>query len=194
MPASVDPSSVAPLAAVGGPAFLGMVRAAGSIIATRGEAEVLTGTRDPEAAASVLVDGRDEVVMKLGEEGALWRGADGESVRVPSAPPPGPVVDSTGAGDAFAAAWLARRREGDEPEAALAAACAVAAEVVTRPGARPRGRAAPSIPAVPRSGPSASTPGRAPAPTRATPRPRRRWGARSATAASVSSTGAGWWA
>ena len=139
MPASVDPSSVAPLAAVGGPAFLGMVRAAGSIIATRGEAEVLTGTRDPEAAASVLVDGRDEVVMKLGEEGALWRGADGESVRVPSAPPPGPVVDSTGAGDAFAAAWLARRREGDEPEAALAAACAVAARVVTRPGARPPG-------------------------------------------------------
>jgi ribokinase len=137
MAASVDPSSTAPLAAVGGPAFLGMVRDAGSIIATRAEAEVLTGTRDPDAAASRLVEGRDEVVLKLGGQGALWRGADGAAVRVPAAAPDGPVVDSTGAWDAFAAGWLARRREGDDPEAALAAACVVAAEVVTRPGAGP---------------------------------------------------------
>jgi ribokinase len=137
MPASVDPSSAAPLAAVGGPAFLEMVREAGSIIATRAEAEVLTGTRDPEAAASRLVEGRDEVILKLGDAGALWRGADGGSARVPAAAPAAPVVDSTGAGDAFAAAWLARRREGDDPAAALAAACVLASEVVTRPGAGP---------------------------------------------------------
>jgi ribokinase len=143
MPASVDASSAAPLAAVGGAAFLGMVRAAGSIIATRDEAEVLTGTVEPEAAAALLLEGRDEVVLKLGDEGALWRGADGASVRVPAAAPPGPVVDSTGAGDAFAAAWLARRRAGDEPSAALAAACALAARVVTRPGARPPGAGGP---------------------------------------------------
>jgi sugar/nucleoside kinase (ribokinase family) len=137
MPASVDPSSRAPLAAVGGPSFLEMVREAGAIIATRDEAEVLTGTRDPEAAAALLVDGRDEVVLKLGDDGALWRGPGGASARVEAVAPPGPVVDSTGAGDAFAAAWLARRREGEEPAAALAAACTLAAEVVTRPGARP---------------------------------------------------------
>ena len=119
---------------MGGPAFLEMVREAGSIIATRAEAEVLTGTRDPEAAASRLVEGRDEVVLKLG---ALWRGADGGSARVPAAAPAAPVVDSTGAGDAFAAAWLARRREGDDPAAALAAAFVLASEVVTRPGAGP---------------------------------------------------------
>jgi sugar/nucleoside kinase (ribokinase family) len=52
-------------------------------------------------------------------------------------PPAGPVVDQTGAGDAFTAAWLAARRAGAAPEAALRAACALAARVVTRPGARP---------------------------------------------------------
>ena len=47
------------------------------------------------------------------------------------------MIDHTGAGDAFTAAWLAARRGGQVPEAALRAACALAARVVTRPGARP---------------------------------------------------------
>ncbi len=50
---------------------------------------------------------------------------------------PSPVIDHTGAGDAFTAAWLAERRTGRAPEEALRAACALAARVVTRPGARP---------------------------------------------------------
>ena len=135
--ASVDPASTAPLAEVGRDAFLGMALGAGTIIATRDEAEVLTGSREPEVAAPRLLQGRDEVVLKLGGEGAVWAGADGGAVRVPAAAPPGPVIDSTGAGDAFAAAWLAARREGRGPRAALEAACGLAARVVARPGARP---------------------------------------------------------
>ena len=46
-------------------------------------------------------------------------------------------MDTTGAGDAFTAAWLAARRAGEGAEAALRAACALAATVVTRPGAWP---------------------------------------------------------
>ncbi|HSJ74307.1 MAG TPA: PfkB family carbohydrate kinase, partial [Miltoncostaeaceae bacterium] len=57
MPASVDAASTAPLAALGGAAFLGLVREAGLIIPTLDEAEVLTGIRDPEAAASRLLEG-----------------------------------------------------------------------------------------------------------------------------------------
>jgi ribokinase len=137
MTTSVDPASTAPLADLGAEAFLALVRDADLIVATRDEAEVLTGSRDPEAAAAMLLDGRAEVVLKLGDEGALWRAAGGEAARAPAAAPPCPVIDTTGAGDAFAAAWLAARRAGEEPAAALASACALAAEVVTRSGARP---------------------------------------------------------
>ena len=52
--------------------------------------------------------------------------------------PPGPVVDTTGAGDAFAAGWLAARREGrGAARPPWPRACAVAATAVTRRGARP---------------------------------------------------------
>ena len=47
------------------------------------------------------------------------------------------VVDSTGAGDAFAAGVLAARLDGAEIRAALSAGHALAARVVVRPGARP---------------------------------------------------------
>jgi sugar/nucleoside kinase (ribokinase family) len=78
------------------------------------------------------------VVIKLGAAGARWCSrTDPIGVQVPAAAPPGPVVDSTGAGDAFAAAWLAARRTGEHPEAALRQATEAAALVVTRVGARP---------------------------------------------------------
>ena len=46
-------------------------------------------------------------------------------------------MDSTGAGDAFAAGLLAAHLEGAEPAEALAAGVRVAAEAVARPGGRP---------------------------------------------------------
>ncbi len=137
MPASIDPASAAPLAAMPPGAFLNLARGASTVIATLDEAEVLTGSRDPDAAGRALLEGRAEVVLKLGPGGALWRSSEGLEAGVPAAAPPGPVVDATGAGDAFAAAWIASRRAGAAPEEGLAAACALAADVVTRPGARP---------------------------------------------------------
>ena len=47
------------------------------------------------------------------------------------------MVDSTGAGDAFAAGVLAARATGGPVEAALAAGQALAVRAVARPGARP---------------------------------------------------------
>ena len=85
---------------------------------------MLTGAREPEAAAWALArDGR-EVVITLGADGALW--SDGEqAIRAAAAEAPAPV-DSTGAGDAFTAGWLAARLGGAEPAEALAAANALA--------------------------------------------------------------------
>jgi sugar/nucleoside kinase (ribokinase family) len=137
MTTSVDPASAAPLAEVGAATFRDLVRGATTIVVTPDEAAVLTGMRDPDAVVRDLLRDHAEVVLKLGRDGARWASAEGGHAAVPAARPDGPVVDHTGAGDAFTAAWLAARRAGRTPEAALRAACALAARVVTRPGARP---------------------------------------------------------
>ncbi|GMA85318.1 hypothetical protein GCM10025868_05680 [Angustibacter aerolatus] len=113
------------------------------------EAEVLVDTDVPEVAAARLTQGYQHVVLKLGAQGARWiRASDNATVHVPACPPPGPVVDTTGAGDAFVAALLAtlfaNEGAGDvvavsEQEArdALSRACEVAALVTTRVSTRP---------------------------------------------------------
>lgn len=72
---------------------------------------------------------------------AVTRGGDGATVLERGRPPlhrPAPaavVVDTTGAGDAFAGTWIARRLAGDGGEAALDAALLAAARVVAVDGA-----------------------------------------------------------
>jgi sugar/nucleoside kinase (ribokinase family) len=131
---SVDPASAAPLEAAGARAFLDWVASADVLLPNLEEAVVLTGARDPEAAAWALArDGR-EVVITLGAGGALW--SDGEQVvRAAAAAAPAPI-DSTGAGDAFTAGWLAARLDGAEPAEALAAANELAARALGGAGAR----------------------------------------------------------
>ncbi|MFG2283420.1 PfkB family carbohydrate kinase [Streptomyces asoensis] len=71
---------------------------------------------DPEATMRRIAErGRAEVVVATaGAKGARLL-ADGEITHVPAAVPPGPVVDSNGAGDAFAAAFLFGRLSGEPP-------------------------------------------------------------------------------
>jgi len=134
MSISVDPASAAPLAALGSAAFLGWTRRAGLLLPNAEEAAVLTGARDPEAAAWALAKDGREVVITLGKDGALW--SDGERVERGRASPAPAQVDSTGAGDAFTAGWLASRLSGEDPAEALAAANFAAAQVLKEAGAR----------------------------------------------------------
>jgi len=135
MTISVDPASAAPLRAAGVEAVLGWIAGADVLLPNRDEATVLTGEADPERAARALVAVASvrEVVVTLRAEGALW--TDGARV-VRAAPVDVDVVDTTGAGDAFAAGWLAARRDGADAGEALAAACALGARAVGRVGAR----------------------------------------------------------
>ena len=131
---SVDPSSAALLS----PEFLSLADGAGLLLPNAEEAAALTGRQEPGDAARRLAERFPEVVVKLGAEGALWTNGSDE-VRVPAAPvgSPGGTVDTTGAGDAFAAGLLAARFGGAAPAQALAAGCALAAQAVSTPGARP---------------------------------------------------------
>ncbi|MFC9930436.1 adenosine kinase [Streptomyces sp. NPDC127190] len=72
---------------------------------------------DPERTMRRIAErGRAEaVVATAGADGAHLL-ADGELTRIPAAVPPAPVVDSNGAGDAFAAAYLYGRLSGEPHE------------------------------------------------------------------------------
>ena len=135
MTVSIDPSSAAPLAVLGAARFLSMTRGVDLLLANRDEAAVLAGTSDPHLAAQRLGDTYREVVVKLGADGAMWQqgfiGASAPAERGVE------VVDTTGAGDAFAAGFLASWLLHPEPETALAAGCRLAARAVSRVGARP---------------------------------------------------------
>jgi sugar/nucleoside kinase (ribokinase family) len=137
MTISVDPASAAPLQACGPERFLDWARGVDALLPNLDEARVLTGEHEPEAAARKLVDlaGAREVVVTLGAGGAVW--TDGHDVAWADAPRGRRVVDATGAGDAFAAGWLAAHHRGSDPRGALGAGCALGALAVARAGARP---------------------------------------------------------
>jgi sugar/nucleoside kinase (ribokinase family) len=135
MTISVDPSSAAPLVDVDPPTFLAWVGHVDLLVPNFDEALVLSGELDPERAALDLASVATEVVIKLGDQGAVW--SDG--VRVMERPAEAvEVVDTTGAGDAFLAGLLSAWRPGANPAAALEAACRLAARAVCQAGARPR--------------------------------------------------------
>src|SRR5690606_16019591 len=105
------------------------------------EAEELTGIRiasidDARRAADrLLATGVGSAVVTLGERGALLHG-EGQSVHVPAVQA-GPVIETTGAGDAFNGGLAAALARSASPLEAVRFACAVAGISVTRPGTAP---------------------------------------------------------
>ncbi len=136
MSASVDPSSVPMLEEVGPDRFLEWTRGVDLCFPTLEESVLLTGLEDPVRVAEELLSYYPRVVLKLGPGGALYADADGERVRLPSAS--AHVVDTTGAGDALCAGFLAAWLSGAPPAGALRRAVELAARVVERVGGRPR--------------------------------------------------------
>jgi sugar/nucleoside kinase (ribokinase family) len=89
------------------------------------EAAALGLEVEPEALASL---GVPEVVVTLGERGAAVL-ADGELTHVP-APAVAPVADPTGAGDAFAAGYVAARSAGHAPVGAARRAASLVGAIL----------------------------------------------------------------
>jgi len=97
------------------------------------EAHYLTGIDDPVKAARALRSrGAWAVVLKLGAEGC-WVESEGLSKHVPGLP--AEVVDTTGAGDAFAAGFIASMLRDNDLLRACRAGNAAGARVVSELGA-----------------------------------------------------------
>ncbi len=100
------------------------------------EGEAMTGETEPERVCRRLGElyPGAAVALKLDAEGAYYHEG---GVGTHLGPAKGRLVDATGAGDAFAGAFLAARLRGVDPREAAALANRVSAWVIERVGARP---------------------------------------------------------
>lgn len=106
------------------------------LFANEAEIMALTETSDVDAAIAAVQDKVETVVVTLAEKGACAvRG--GARTTVPAAPV-AQVVDTTGAGDLFAAGFLHAQAQGHELEASLTLGALCAAEIISHVGARPQ--------------------------------------------------------
>jgi ribokinase len=129
----VDPSSAAPILRVGASNFLAWLGRVDVLLANLEEALVLSGESDPWLAAEKLLSNARIVVVKLGAHGAIALTETGRyevaAIAVDQ------VLDTTGAGDSFAAGFLLA--DGNLEES-LRSGARVAAECVVSVGARPQ--------------------------------------------------------
>ena len=135
IPVSVDPSSAAYLQRTGVEAFRQWIAGVDLLLPNAAEAELLAGTGDPAVAAEALTARCSVAAVKLGSSGALARTAAGVEVRADAVP--AEVSDTTGAGDGFAAGWIAARVRGTSLAGQLAGGLEVSARAVTVLGGRP---------------------------------------------------------
>ena len=84
---------------------------------------------------ALLAKGVSNALITLGERGALFHSRD-RSIEIPAFSA-GPVVETTGAGDAFVGGFAAAIARGTDPVEAARFGCAVAGISVTRPGTAP---------------------------------------------------------
>ena len=132
---AVDPASVGFLVEVGAAQFLDWTAGADWIFANESEAEALTGAVGYEAQMRALGERFGTVLIKRGRLGAALGGREGVRVLLPA--PSVTVLDSTGAGDAFAAGFIAAHLAGDDEATALAKGIAAGAKAVQSIGGQP---------------------------------------------------------
>lgn len=101
---SLDPSSVGVVRAIGAADLLGALDGVDVLLPGRAEAAALSGTTDMDEATRILTETVPLVLVTLGVDGVLL----GRRGRVPQRVPatPATVVDTLGAGDAFAAGFI----------------------------------------------------------------------------------------
>jgi len=100
------------------------------------ESIYLTGSVDIERALNYLLDFSQVVVIKRGSAGAIAKARGFDSINLPAFA--ATVIDTTGAGDSFAAGFIASYSKNHDLTAALQAGGELAAGCVAIVGGRPR--------------------------------------------------------
>lgn len=132
-PVSLDPSSASYLQGIGPAAFFTLTKGVDVLFPNLEEGRILTGESEPERILHALLQHFPMVALKMGVDGAI--AGNGNTI----AYHPGfavPIVDTTGAGDAFAAAFVVTWLAQHDLAAALREGNRIAAGVVQAPGAR----------------------------------------------------------
>jgi sugar/nucleoside kinase (ribokinase family) len=132
---AIDPASAGFLMEVGPRNFLDWTGGASLLIANAAEAALLAESDDLEAQMAALGTVYERVVIKLGSAGAAVGTRHGLLAQLPAVAVK--VVDSTGAGDAFAAGFLSAELRGADPEACLQAGIEAGARAVAQVGGQP---------------------------------------------------------
>jgi len=136
LPWTIDPASIGFLSEIGPANFLHWTSGAAFCFANEDEAALLAGSPDPAMQGIVLTRHYGHVIVKRGARGAELFGRNGACLATLPAPP-AEVVDTTGAGDAFLAGFLAAYLEHRPLEACLAQGITAGTAATTFFGAQP---------------------------------------------------------
>lgn len=135
IPVAIDPASAGFIRDVGVSRFLEWIRGATILLPNREEAELLSKEKHPDKQMAVLGKLFDLVVLKQGAAGASAMGKGCKPIMVSA--PRVEVVDSTGAGDAFAAGFIKAYLEEKSLAACLGAGVEKGSMAVTKMGSQP---------------------------------------------------------
>jgi sugar/nucleoside kinase (ribokinase family) len=132
---TVDPGSVSFIEKVGAANFLSWTHGVSICFPNSDEATLLAGTPDREAQFAILGKFYKLVVIKLGAAGAVAGGLTRDRWARPA--PSSEVLDTTGAGDAFLAGFLAEHLGGGTIERCLSRAVEAGASATVVLGGQP---------------------------------------------------------
>lgn len=136
LPIYFDPASVGGMMEVPLEEVKSWIQLMDVILLNEEEAIYLTGESNPEKAMEELLKDCETVIIKRGSQGAIGKSRGSILVSVPAISTE--VVDTTGAGDSFAAGFIAHYTTTKNMQHGLEAGAAVAARCVAIVGARPR--------------------------------------------------------
>jgi sugar/nucleoside kinase (ribokinase family) len=135
-PLYFDPASVGAMMEVPLIEVKSWIRMMDFILLNEEEAIYLTGETNSEKALEILLEDCETVIIKRGSEGAIGKSRGSILVSVPAISTE--VADTTGAGDSFAAGFIAEYALSKNMQQSLEAGVKVAARCVAIVGARPR--------------------------------------------------------